>query len=350
MKMYKLSVILILLLSSIAFITCEEKVKEIEAPEQDEISKIEIRIGVDGELIKLTRVQEDSWNFAYREEKTISGEANTSVITRLLNEIEKLNVNFDRIATRNTDNYFKYGVDDSSGIILKIYTDSEEEPANTFIIGKSDIGGKFTFIRLLDKEPVYRTYGDYRNILNKKVNDYRNKSILDYEKDNIVKIEYTDVDGTLITLNKETIEDETVKETDTEEDTEEEKEVEIQWVRESDNHIYVTEKVNKAIQQISKLSTTSFVDYPSDELLNIETMFKVTYYEDEVSGEKYSLSILELIPKDHEISDVNQDTYLVKKDNQTNPLYLINKNTIDRLMEIRESDEEDKPEEETNNE
>ena len=342
-------ILVVFVLSLILIVSCGEEEINITAPDQEVISKIEIRIGINGESLKLTKVQEDDWSFAYREEQVITGEANTNTIKQILRELDKLRISSDRIASRNTDNYFKYGVDEDSAIYLKIYTTEDEEHGYTFIIGKSDIDRKFTFVRIPDKEPVYRAYGNYRNVLNKRLMDFRDRSIFEYNFENIEKIEYMDEDGNMVTLNKKEIPSEEV-ELDNEEQTEmeEEKEMEFQWIRESDGKVYITDKVNSAVEQISRLSASSFIDYPSDDIINIEPIFKVTYYEKVTMGGEYTLNILKLVPKDDVLSDVNQDTYLVQKGNQTNPLYLASKSIIDRLMKIRQADEEDKPVEDEN--
>jgi hypothetical protein len=341
--------IVVFVISLILVVSCGEEEIKIKAPDQEVISKIEIKIGMNGEPLKLTKVQEDDWSFAYREEQVITGEANTNTVKQILRELDKLRINSDRIASRNTENYFKYGVDEDSAIYLKIYTTEDEEPDFTFIIGKSDIDKKFTFIRIPGREPVYRAYGNYRNVLNKRLMDFRDRSIFDYNFENIEKIEYMDDDGNMVTLNKKEIPTEDAEQNN-EEQTEmkEEKEMEVQWIRESDGKVYITDKVNSAVEQISRLSASSFIDYPSEDIINIKPIFRVTYYEKETMGGEYTLKVLKLIPKDDVLSDVNQDTYLVQKGHQTNPLYLVSKSIIDRLMKIRQADLEDKPEEDEN--
>lgn len=304
---------------------------KLEIPDRSLINYITIQNGKNGELLKFIKVNDDEWDLNYREKNPIKGKAEDYIINKLLDDIRK--VTLKGIKTRKVENYIKYEIDDDSGIFVEVSSD-KGNTVTEFIIGGNDINEKYTYIRLPEYEPVYNTLGAIRMTFNKPLNDYRDKTIFDYEYENIVKIECkTDEEDKILVKSVKTVQV-PIDETDENSETEE-KQVD-EWKDSITKELYDTEKVKNAINQISKLSTSSFMDYPSDEYLSIEPIFEVTYYENEASNKVYNVKVLKYITSEEDKAGTTRDKYLIQIGEQTNPLYLVNKTIIENLIKLKD--------------
>ncbi len=328
-KSYLILIIIFVLLIGVyvvffsGLINFQQDIKKLPLPTKDEINSITIKYGINGDPLKLTKENED-WMLQYREQSPIKGKAEKSSVDNILDKLEKI-----QIEGKDEGDYIDYGVDDSSGIFVDVMSDKLKTPV-TFVIGTTNDNNKSTFIRLLDKKTVYIVSGDVRYPFKKNLNDFRNKSIFEYEPNNIEKIEYKAEDGKLVTFTKTVKKAEKTEKTDDKE-TEEPKDI-IEWKNVETDKLLDVEGVESVIKQISKLNAVSFIDYPSQEELNKAPILELTYYENALSGKKYNLKVL----REGKQEGDEKDRYVVKIDETTNPLYLISKYTIDNLMKIKE--------------
>lgn len=306
---------------------------EIDTPSKEEITTIKIRNGIEGELLTLTKSSEDKWELKYREEKPISDIADKNTVDNILKDIQDLK--FVNVKTKNKEKYYTYEIDDNSAIFVDIITDREKRELR-LIVGGTDINSKYTFVRLPEKDYVYSVFGNIRKNLNKKLDDFRDKTIFDYETDDIVKVEYTNSEGEKTILEKEEITVENDTEETSEENQEQEKDIAIEWKHSETKELYDTEEINKAVSQVSKLRAADFLDYPVDDDFPENPVFEVAYYENEASGKVYNLKVLKLVGG--EGSEISSDEkYLVQNDNLKETLYLVNKSTIEHLMKLKDA-------------
>jgi hypothetical protein len=106
-------------------------------------------------------------------------------VNNLLNALSSLRP--ERIVTRKEERWQTYEVDDSAAVQLVAYNDNMDELAN-WHIGKESAGS--TFVRIADDDEVYALEGSLRNHVEKKYNDWRDKTFLRLEKTSINEITF----------------------------------------------------------------------------------------------------------------------------------------------------------------
>lgn len=351
--------VILLIVATIMFIPKPDNSSK--TSEEKEITEIVIKQGKDGVPLKFEKVtgtskedeeDEDEWEFVYgNNEHKITGNANNRAVNNIVDSIKEIDFNDLKVVIKNTEDshYYKFGVSESSGIYVDVYYEDESKP-KSFIMGNSDDSGKRTFICFLDKEKIYSTFGSHKKEFTKSLNDYRDKAILKYNTEDIVKITYITEEGKKAVFEKEVFEETKADEENVDEDEPAEQETVI-WTKSENGETVDKKEIEKSIRQISNLNASSFWDYPPEEILEQKPMFEVIY--EEASGTNYNIKVIDLIDEEYEKEyGLTKDNYIVRKADNKNPLYLVSKYTIDSLMKLKEikTEKEKEAEEESNKE
>lgn len=149
----------------------------------------------------------DGWNVrsgsqspAYR--------AQDQTIERLLSEMPALQVN--AVATRQTDKHPRYGVDSTGTTVTML--DANDEPLGSLLIGRTEFrsndqsqqqtpgpmqqmrqnrGTQVTYVRTPDKPDVYSVEKSLASLVNRNVEDWRDKSIWGVAQSKIQRVDLT---------------------------------------------------------------------------------------------------------------------------------------------------------------
>lgn len=131
--------------------------------------------------IKLERLGKD-WSVSH-DNKTVKAE--TFKIKDLLRTISQLKL--ERIISRKKEKWDDYEVGDTTAIQMVALNGADQ--LINFYVGKQQ--GVSTYARLEDEDEVYQVAGLLRSVVNKKFNDWRDKSFLRINPDSIIKITFT---------------------------------------------------------------------------------------------------------------------------------------------------------------
>ncbi len=105
--------------------------------------------------------------------------------TYIANAIETLsNLTVTNLISENKDKFNLFQVGDENSIKIKAY-DSNDNLLTALIVGKKNIDFGCTYIRKLDDNKVYLAKGFLGNVLGKPLKNWRDKSLLNYDIDNI---------------------------------------------------------------------------------------------------------------------------------------------------------------------
>ncbi|MCK4357995.1 MAG: DUF4340 domain-containing protein [Candidatus Cloacimonetes bacterium] len=155
--------------------------------------------------------------------------------------LETMNdMKFEGIISENPEKQSKFQVD-STGTQVQIF--KEDNLVLDFIVGKSDQNYSHTFLRESESDKVYSVAGNLSHIFNKKVDQWRDKVIVDIPKDEIDYIEVSYSDTTIYFTFVDT----------------------VWFVRQDDNEIEVEpSKLSSILNAFSPMGTTKFQDEPVD--------------------------------------------------------------------------------------
>lgn len=155
--------------------------------------------------------------------------------------LETMNdLKFEGIISENPEKQSKFQVD-STGTQVQIF--KEDNMVLDFVVGKTDQNYSHTFLRESESDKVYSVTGNLSYIFNKKVNQWRDKVIVDIPKDEIDYIEVSYSDTTIYFTFVDT----------------------IWFVRQDDNEIEVEpSKLSSILNAFSPMRTTKFQDEPID--------------------------------------------------------------------------------------
>ncbi len=98
------------------------------------------------------------------------------------------------VISENKENHKSFEVDKDNGIEV-VALEGNTELVH-LIVGKSK--SNMTFVRLPEKDEVYRLQGYHRTTFNKSVKNLRDKAILKREQDNVKKVTFTSEKGELV--------------------------------------------------------------------------------------------------------------------------------------------------------
>jgi hypothetical protein len=96
--------------------------------------------------------------------------------------------------------YQRYDLDEESRITVKAYMD--EELLREFDIGKTPSTYRHTFVRMADDTRVYYARESFRSRFEFEVKDLRNKSVMDFDRNEISEIRITQANETLLFTKK----------------------------------------------------------------------------------------------------------------------------------------------------
>jgi hypothetical protein len=128
-------------------------------------------------------VKEGKQWFALRNKQKVS--ANADVVKSLLSSLTELKP--QRLASRKKDKWESFNVDDK-GTSLKVYYGTDKK-ADMFI-GRTSYAqsGAFTYVRVSDEKEVYTIAGTLGYLLNKPLDEWRDKTLLRVNKNEVSKL------------------------------------------------------------------------------------------------------------------------------------------------------------------
>jgi len=110
--------------------------------------------------------------------------ADTSPVDKLLDTVEKMKA--ETIASKNPKNFDSFEVTDGKGIEVKIDDASRKNLAHLYV-GKSGPDIFSTYIRAKDSNRVILISGILKNVFEKELKDWRDKTIFKFDKENITE-------------------------------------------------------------------------------------------------------------------------------------------------------------------
>jgi hypothetical protein len=169
--------------------------KELVSLDTAEIT--EIRMATAGEqpkVIKLTR-ENNVWK-AVQDDKSYP--ADRASLKSMLTTVADMNA--VRMVSRKKDKWDSYNVGEKSTDV-SVYVDGSKEAE--FRVGKTgfnqgqggqQFGGQgieaFTYVRMADEEEVYMVNGFLEAIFNRSINDWRDKSLLRFNAEDVTKVSF----------------------------------------------------------------------------------------------------------------------------------------------------------------
>lgn len=152
----------------------------------DQVHRIEI---TKGQLKKV--VMEGELDGGFRVVSPYEGPADTLGLRPLLRALED-GVRMDlRIDEGNLEDY---GVDDQNGILVELFSEGDEVPKVSFVVGHNVVGGS-SFVRLKDSDMVYRAKVGGRHRYDREVSDWRDRMVLSWDVSIITDVELKRLDG-----------------------------------------------------------------------------------------------------------------------------------------------------------
>jgi hypothetical protein len=133
----------------------------------------------DAEPVELARVA-GSWKIT----SPIDYRADEAVVSRVLRALEALEL--EDVVSTNPEKRSTFQVDDSSGTHVEVF--AGDESVLSVVVGKSSPDFSHTYVRQVDGDEVYRAVGVLTNNFNKRVDDWRDKTILSLDQENIAKV------------------------------------------------------------------------------------------------------------------------------------------------------------------
>ncbi len=223
--------------------------------------------------------------------------AEGNYISSLLTKVKDMTI--ENLVTTNTDEDTLYGFD-STAIEVSLY--GKGKPLAQFIIGKTAENFRHTYCRRSGEDAIYRVKGSFTSYFKRKTKDWRDKKILDLDRDSITRIDYQYPKESFSLVKADTV-----------------------WTIESGKTTEPAEDrfVRQAVSLVSRFRTFDFVDGDSVKVYDFSKPdLTITIQTDD--GSTYEMS---LIPKDKE-----ENRYVIKKEGVDNTLFVIYKGTANALM------------------
>lgn len=159
----------------------------------EEVSKIKLYPQNQDKEITVSKKGDHKWNVT-NGEKTY--QSDVQIVTNYLKELQKLKA--QRLAAKSKDKWSKFNVTDSAATRIKLLDANDESLLNIFIgklsykqaqnpYGRNNVQG-ISYVRLAHEKEVYAVDGFLPMSLNKKFNDWRNKTLTKIKKDDIKQI------------------------------------------------------------------------------------------------------------------------------------------------------------------
>lgn len=163
----------------------------------DRVTKLRIE-KADTEPVELSRIA-GSWKIT----SPIEYRAADAVVTGALRVLESLEL--EDVVSTNPDKRPTYQVDDSTGTRVQVL--AGEETLMSIVVGKSSPDFSHTYVRPADRDEVYRAVGVLTYNFSKKLDDWRDKTILKLDQASIsnVTLEYPKEKARVVLANADTL-------------------------------------------------------------------------------------------------------------------------------------------------
>lgn len=179
-----LVVVFVVLVAIASLYTLRERRPHTRAPysslEADSLLRVEIRKGDTTSVFERIGGQ---WELT----QPLSYRANQDALTNLLKKLAELELG--EVISANPDKFPTFQVDDSSGVLVKAYGRGEI-PAISVILGKISSDFQHCYLRFPQRDEVYMVRGVSRYMADRKVDDWRGKTILSFDKEKVVELAY----------------------------------------------------------------------------------------------------------------------------------------------------------------
>ncbi len=211
----------------------------------------------------------------------------------------------ENLVTSRPDRFAEYQVDDSAGVSVEIKAGGKKTAG--FVMGKPSSTYRHTYFRKEGSNDVYMIEGSFKYFFDRSLKDWRNKVILDINKDSIEECKLIYPDQTITLALDDTT-----------------------WITKTAEEEFVADKpkVDQMLNYASRLRAADFHDVDEGET---PPDFTNPIYQLEITfsgGHKQSISLLP------EAEDENK--FMVKKmDDET--IYQVYKGTADILMKDLDS-------------
>lgn len=172
-------------------------IKELVSFDSAKVTEVRIQPTGGGSELKLLRVG-NQWKVANDAQEAA---AETGTVESMLGVVMHLPV--QRMVTRKKEKWETYEVTDNS---TRVTVFSGNDKQADFRIGKNGFaqgGGAFTYVRLNGENEVYATNGYFGSYFNKSFNDWRNKTFLQLNKEEVTKIEFVYPDSSYVLEKKD---------------------------------------------------------------------------------------------------------------------------------------------------
>lgn len=186
----------ILLLSELFHKTEKNLKTDIVAFNIDEVNKIEIKTKSTDKPITVLKNGENDWQVS-NGEKTFK--ASSEIVKSYIKEL--LNIKSQRLAAKSKNKWDEFQLTDSAAIHLKVYNSknkallhilvgklSYKQASNPY--GRKNVQG-ISYVRLANEKEIYAVDGFLPMSLNRGFDDWRDKTLSKFNKDDIKKVNFT---------------------------------------------------------------------------------------------------------------------------------------------------------------
>ena len=271
---------------------------------KNEISKIEISKG--NTNIELNK-RDEKWYIAPRDYP-----ADGKLVDAMLNEFEKLTVT---TLVSESGDYQRYDLGDDKKISVKVY--GGQTLLRDFEAGKPASSFRHTFVKLAGDDRVFHARNNFRNTVDKTVDDLRDKAVLSYQVADITEIQVANKTKSL-TLTRTEVSGEDSQAPADSSSASPPKPSNMVW-QSAGGEKGDEDKINRLLAALSNLRCEKFIDDREKE------DFAESIYTIDIKGaQNHKLSIF---------ANTNQDdtNYPALSSGSDYPFF-ISKNTADRIM------------------
>lgn len=244
------------------------------------------------DVIKLRRVS-GGWRLA----EPIDYPAESRFVSDLMGKMGSLEI--EALTTEDPSKDTLYGVDTSGAVVTLL---AGSDTLANFIVGKAAENYRHTYCRRVGEDKIYLVRGTFTGQLNRKAKDWRDKVILEIDKDKITRLDFEYPREKFSLVKADTI-----------------------WILESQGQSNPVDErtLNQTLGALSRFRTFDYVDGDAARAVDFsvpDLALTVTME----GGETYKIALL---PQDRE-----KDRYLVRKDGVENTLFVIYKGSANSLM------------------
>ena len=270
-----------------------------------EISKIEISKGEDSIVLNK---RDEKWYIA-PQDYPVDG----NLVDAMLNEFEKLTVT---TLVSESGDYQRYDLGEDKKIAVKAW--GGDKLLRDFEVGKAASSFRHTFVKLAGDDRVFHARNNFRNTVDKTVDDLRDKSVLSFQTADITEIKVANAKTSLAIARKEVAEEETQPQTDSSAAAAPTP-PKMVW-QSSDDKKGDEKNINRLLAAISNLRCDKFINHRKKE------EFTDSIYSIDIKGvQSHKLFIFAKLKEDDE-------SYPAVSSGSDYPFFLA-KHTADRIMQ-----------------